>query len=498
MAELLLADLLAWFPDLRIGLPDPDHAGRPTAAWQETPISWAIAARAGSPVLPALRGGEIVVLTRRTLDQVPVDLRAFAANLAATNYAALLLLGDHDDPGNLDRPWVEFHGGTSASALEGEINRLLTERRGWLYGKGTELGRVLVGALSSGRTLSEVVAAAARTVGIPMSLFEPEGSGVVPIHRDPPSTIRRVEVSGTDSRLALDVGPFRPEDRALAWLAADRVGESLETLLKRRSPPLSRVQARANRLNHLMLGRVGAETAYAIGLNPTSRFRVALGSDPGTLRDVERRLGPGGGLIEAETVDGHVLGLFEWASGVRPPEGLDPRLFQAIASPRWIAFSEETSLVQLGTATEQARFTAALLAAGEIEGPVVAFDAIARIGAFRLLFHLRDDPEVERFAKSVLDELDGADRRGVLRDTLRVYLASGGAGVETAARLNIHRNTLSYRLRRIAAITGQDPTDPRCWLPFGLALAVERLPRLRPVDDATTPNDDMQPRRRAG
>ena len=45
-----------------------------------------------------------------------------------------------------------------------------------------------------------------------------------------------------------------------------------------------------------------------------------------------------------------------------------------------------------------------------------------------------------------------------------------------AARLGIHRNTLAYRLKQIAALTGRDPTDPGCRLLLHLALLAATLP----------------------
>jgi DNA-binding PucR family transcriptional regulator len=64
----------------------------------------------------------------------------------------------------------------------------------------------------------------------------------------------------------------------------------------------------------------------------------------------------------------------------------------------------------------------------------------------------------------------------VLRATLLAYLETGGSHVESAARLGIHRNTLAYRLKQIAVLTGTDPADPSTRLTLHLALTVERMP----------------------
>ncbi|MDO3409882.1 sugar diacid recognition domain-containing protein [Saccharibacillus sp. CPCC 101409] len=44
-----------------------------------------------------------------------------------------------------------------------------------------------------------------------------------------------------------------------------------------------------------------------------------------------------------------------------------------------------------------------------------------------------------------------------LLDTLRVFIGRDGSMSASAAELNIHRNTLQYRLGRIAELTGKDP-----------------------------------------
>lgn len=64
-----------------------------------------------------------------------------------------------------------------------------------------------------------------------------------------------------------------------------------------------------------------------------------------------------------------------------------------------------------------------------------------------------------------------------LLPTLDAYLAHGGALEPAARSLFIHPNTMRYRLRRIAEITGRDPWLPRDMLAFTLALALGRLPR---------------------
>ncbi|MET0236546.1 MAG: helix-turn-helix domain-containing protein [Kibdelosporangium sp.] len=68
----------------------------------------------------------------------------------------------------------------------------------------------------------------------------------------------------------------------------------------------------------------------------------------------------------------------------------------------------------------------------------------------------RPGPGRQRLA-SVLDSLSAHPE---LMRTLSAFIDSGHNRHEAAAALHVHRNTLNYRLRRIAALTGCNPADP--------------------------------------
>ena len=63
----------------------------------------------------------------------------------------------------------------------------------------------------------------------------------------------------------------------------------------------------------------------------------------------------------------------------------------------------------------------------------------------------------------------------VVLDTVSTFLDSGGALETTARALFVHANTVRYRLRRVAEICGEAPTDPRGALTLRVALALGRL-----------------------
>jgi sugar diacid utilization regulator len=68
----------------------------------------------------------------------------------------------------------------------------------------------------------------------------------------------------------------------------------------------------------------------------------------------------------------------------------------------------------------------------------------------------RPGPGRQRLAR-VLDNLSAHPE---LMRTLVVFIDTGHNRHEAAAALHVHRNTLNYRIRRIAALTGCNPADP--------------------------------------
>ena len=91
-------------------------------------------------------------------------------------------------------------------------------------------------------------------------------------------------------------------------------------------------------------------------------------------------------------------------------------------------------------------------------------------------FRLWGTQELERFSAEALGDLVANDRRGALRETLLTFLECGGSHVDAARQLNIHRNTLAYRLKQIADSTHRDPAEPAARLTLHLALLGTMLP----------------------
>jgi purine catabolism regulator len=105
-----------------------------------------------------------------------------------------------------------------------------------------------------------------------------------------------------------------------------------------------------------------------------------------------------------------------------------------------------------------------------------AFD---ELGAYRLLFHLRDQPELQSFCEETLGALERYDEQHNthLLETLTCFLDLQGNISETARALHLHRNGLLYRLTRIQKIAGCDLESSTHRLALQLALLARPLLR---------------------
>jgi len=104
-------------------------------------------------------------------------------------------------------------------------------------------------------------------------------------------------------------------------------------------------------------------------------------------------------------------------------------------------------------------------------GHVTSFD---QLGVYRLIYAAEQLPELQTFQDEALgalldyDQTHGAE----LIKTLEAFFAANCSPKEAATLLHVHRNTVLYRLERIAEITGHDLNDADIRLRLHLALHV--------------------------
>lgn len=96
---------------------------------------------------------------------------------------------------------------------------------------------------------------------------------------------------------------------------------------------------------------------------------------------------------------------------------------------------------------------------------------------YQLLTALRGNPEAARFYRRNLGKLINHDenRNSELVQTLEAFFSCHGNLSQTATRLHIHRNTLTYRLDQISEITRLDLDDPDARFSLQLALKLQPI-----------------------
>jgi len=99
------------------------------------------------------------------------------------------------------------------------------------------------------------------------------------------------------------------------------------------------------------------------------------------------------------------------------------------------------------------------------------------LGIYRLLARLEGDGELGAFCQELLGPLIAYDQAhdGPLIETLEAFFACHGNLSQAARQLHVHRNTLLYRLERIAALSIVDLDNEENRLATHLALKVRRL-----------------------
>ena len=97
------------------------------------------------------------------------------------------------------------------------------------------------------------------------------------------------------------------------------------------------------------------------------------------------------------------------------------------------------------------------------------------LSVYRLLLQLEHDPELMAFQEEILGPLLAYEGGRELINTLEAYFEHNGNLTQTAEALFVHRNTLIYRMERIAKITNLDLDKPETRLTVQLALHIYRM-----------------------
>ncbi|HET9016619.1 MAG TPA: helix-turn-helix domain-containing protein [Thermomicrobiaceae bacterium] len=511
--DITLRDLLRW--DRRLSCLPP--ASEALDATLERAVSWAVAVRATPPLLPTVRGDELVVLPSRVLAQIEADEPASRAELLATlarrRVAALLTDPDFtEEP--LDGLPVLVLPSPFPHDAESMFNRLITERRAELYRLGNELSRRLSQAAVDPRGVEALLATAAEVGGRPLVLQDADGNvvawggGDLVDPGDLPDLVEARQAGGPHL-----VAGDGVERLVVALAAGGRAGylstvgppgslnESDRLILSQTAGTCSIVLGHArgaavgggrqSLVADLLLGRLASDAAAiararALGLDPSAPTVVGVIDSPRGLAVARRVLAQALGRPVADTLAALPGGAGFIAQGIEP-EAAARALREALrreGDDEAVALSRPLpGPVHATEGLRQARFALALHRGGAVQDAVVCCGSVDDLGLFSLLYPLWGSATVEEFREGLIGRLEAYDRRRRTRlvPTLETYLSSGGALAEAAERLGIHRNTLSYRLARINELLGRDLSNPRDRLLLQVALLARALP---PVPEA--------------
>lgn len=97
------------------------------------------------------------------------------------------------------------------------------------------------------------------------------------------------------------------------------------------------------------------------------------------------------------------------------------------------------------------------------------------LSVYRLLLQMEHSPELSAFQEETLGALLAQESSNDLLRTLEAYFEHHGNLSQTAEALFIHRNTLAYRLERIAQVSKLDLDLPATRLAVQLALHIHRM-----------------------
>ena len=488
--EITLRDLLSWEPHLRLLAPghqtgDDDPLDRD--------VEWVVTARTGAPMLPQLRGGELVLMPHRIVAESGVPLAMLVAELASQPVAGIVIDQPSTTPANPAMPVLGVP--LITNELESELNRLLTARRGDLLRTGADVERLIAELTARDARPGELIETLSARLGLGITVTTSTGAILFSTTEQADARPRQPEYPGQGSgewirqpllgQRMLWIGPVAPSQRALGRIVIRRLRDGVQRSLDQADATAPHGSARIQALNALLQPGPGsspdqlAANALRAGIPAGIQLRVALYRPGDRDQEIRRRLATFGSLNDAGTIDGLTAQIITIGENRARTIMISQPGFEGSAA---IAISAAVpSARHLPEAVRQVRYIAGLQQRGLLSRAEVQFDDDVVLGAFRLLYDQWGTPEQLRYVDQVVGDLLREDRRGQLRETLRVYLEYGGAQRPTSEKLGIHRNTLTYRMRQIREMLSLDPDDPTGRLGLHLALLSVELPPAPPL-----------------
>ncbi len=473
--EITLYDLIAWEPRIHPIAPQPDS---PT--WRRLTsldVDWVVTARSTQPMLPTLRGGELIILPARIARETGVPFGTLIRQLGAQPVAGVLT--DFSGEVDADSPVTVLQISSLDSELERDLNRVITTGRRQALQRVAELDQAMAEAGARGSRPSELIDRISRVLGVPITVHTPGNTVLFTTgtSRDQPvansdAWVRSVLRNG----YTVWLGSIPPARHAMARFAIGHVRDALQRALDSTSSQAPRGNARVAALNSLLKEPVTsdreklAQQAHLAGVPTDRSLRVAFSSLDMPETHVRRSLQHLGDVLEAGEWQASRLWLVVSRAAI-------PAVGRLGAPPQgWLAVSAAVnSPGEIPEASRQARYLSMLLGANLMTSNALAFDDSTSLGVHGLLYPGWESAEQRDYRDQHLGPLLANDPRGQLVETLGVYLDQQGSQSHAADALGIHRNTLSYRLRQIESALTFDLADPHSRLTLHIAIAIHRM-----------------------
>lgn len=520
MPEIMLRDLCRW--DRRLAVIPARGMSADSAL--DRGVTWAASIRAAPPHLPQLRGEELLVLPLRVLEQIELGetltREGLLEQILHRPIAAILT-----EPAFSEEPIDQVPLLTLPAPIqhdaEGNLNRLITEKRAELYRLGADLSRRLSHASVDPRGIAALLESATELAQRPLLLEDrdgnvvaqsgegplPSGQRVIEHARVVDGTLHGIETDGVEYLIVTlsaggrsgylsmsgEPGTLTEGDRLVLVQTA---GMCTALLGEQTRLPSSERSARERQVADLLLGRLATSAAalargQALGIGAGDEVVVGLletsDAQP-NLNDareiVARALGPA--LASNLTVVVGAVGMLLPNLDLDEAKHALERTLAHDSSEMIVALSKPLpNVVHAPDGLREARFAIDLRRHNALHGRVINNASVDDLGLYEILYPLWGHPALALFQSVLLGELEKYDRqrKAELIKTLDAYLSAGGALSEAAASLGIHRNTLSYRLQRIGELTGRDLGQPRERLLLQVALLARRMP---PYTQSTT------------
>ena len=489
----------------------------------EHQIHHAVSLRGTLPAFPALRGGEIVLLSvgdalaldeRLTLERIVTRLAevrvaavAFAGPAAAAAAAAADAIG---------LPLLHLPDGVNPRSVERDVRYLLDNHDLQVERRAAQLYHVLTRQVVGGAAIETLLQTVQEATGRTVAYYGAANElscllGAQPgddhfRHLRPwefaeaglnghPFVVKRVgQGSSTFGYLVLGGEGLDQWDDSAASQGANALllelkkQQAVESVAARMGGDLLQSILSGKRVDMAVVQEQAAELGYDLRRPYVAVLLAAAGgTSPESVRDRLQDLLRREQITAPHVLCSHaVFCLFPAGQGLDRVWGLlaalskDGPIDAGISQPAASAAECQRAYREADQALSFGR---------RLFGPASVTD-FRDLHVYRLLFAFRSSPELWIFCRSTLGALIDYDQAhgAALLDTLDVFFAARGNLTQASERLKIHRNTLLYRLRRIGQISGMDVESPDDMLALQVALRTHRV-----LSSLGTSNDDPHP-----